>query len=863
MEQLVGMGFSEQQAEKALGAAGNVDGAISFIMANAEAPPEFWEPTRGEAAAGSEASGAAAAEEEEPAPPVVSAAAIEAELPGVLGELRAVVDVAGEAMKDPAFVAELVSGADGADVDRVVQTITGLPAPQRTEAPGAPPIPEAVAEKAVDYLVSALDKRWGEYVGPLSAREVALVAADARRMARRGSVADPQELAAKCAALTALAAGDSPLTLSACLATEEGTALAREIMLLDSAAVPSAKLPAQPGAGPEPKPEPASSEPEQPRSGDKPKTKRGARRPAPETQGALEFELPPECQDVGGGEVVCSMEQTSVSVAFCVAEFGSCRASLSNQAVVQTVPALADGDMTNSDALHGQIAVCTRGSVPFVEKARRVQESGAVALVVVNAGGENEPEPDLLFGMGGAGDEEAPITIPVVGVGAADGERLLSAGVVSLRFDLNPHELVVLNEHFTVDEYDGGQESPETAIANVLVPKLKPFHCSKTGVGHTLTLKCDDENVVVTHVVVHAAAMCTAPLRHGELWVTSAAFSSPRPDHAAAITRIPFECPKDTMEFAYTLPQPVGGAVTIGLKLIDTWHDEQPNVDLGMVAIVGHKDGSETAEALSAAAGADEGLGPVPRTLRVTNLVRVVQHKKWMPLESDRDILTGYLHKIGFPKTYCFHDVLGFEDWAFEMVPGPVLALVLLFPVTKETEAARKAEAEAIEKDGQTLPQDPPLLHIRQNIGNACGTIGLLHAACHTVLCSQLAGDTGSAVPPESWLGKFVAKARGLDAEKAGDVLEDDVEIEEAHAAAEAASHDAAARTQNVHNHFTAIVYRCVRGFFASFAAFVSIFFSALTKCIANVAPQYHCCGCCDGYCSYDDFHHLDPPCMQ
>jgi len=144
------------------------------------------------------------------------------------------------------------------------------------------------------------------------------------------------------------------------------------------------------------------------------------------------------------------------------------------------------------------------------------------------------------------------------------------------------------------------------------------------------------------------------------------------------------------------------------------------------------------------------------------------------------------------------------------MVPGPALALVLLFPVTKETEAARKAEEEAIEKDGQAVPRSPPLLHIRQNIGNACGTIGLLHAACHTVLGNQLAdGEGTAAVAPESWLGKFVSKAKGLDAEAAGDVLEDDVEIEDAHAAAEAASHDAAARSQNVRNHFTAIVHRC------------------------------------------------------
>jgi ubiquitin carboxyl-terminal hydrolase L3 len=795
MDQLLGMGFSEEQCKKALAEAGNVDGAVSYIFANADKPPEFWAESAAPAAA--EAAAVAPTHTEARAPAGATAATIQGELPGVLGDLRPVAAVATEALQDPGFVAELMGEAPGVDVDRVVHTITGMPSPKRFA--GAGPTPEAIAEKAVEYFVSALDKRWGEYVGALNAREVALVAADARRMARRGSVTDRGALEAKSAALAALTSGDSPQTLKMSLSTDEGAALAREIILLEGGALPSVGAP--------PLPEPELAAPADP----KPKSKKGKHRPEPESQGVLEIEIEGECTD---GE--CALGST-VAIPFCVAEFGASRAALSSQALVQTDPPLADSDLANADALSGQIAVCTRGAVPFIEKARRAQASGAVALLVLNAGGESEPEPDLLFGFGGAGDAEEPITIPVVGVGAADGERLLAAGVASLRFDWNPHSLELLHDAFTVANYDGGQESEETAVANVLVPKLKPFHCSKPGVGHTLTLKCDDEKVTVTHIVIHAAAMCTAPLRHGELSVTSAAFSSsPRPGGAEALARIPFECPKDTMQFVYTLPQPVGGGVSIDLKMVDTWNDEQPNVDIAMVAIVGHKDGTETAEALStAAAAAAEGAAAggglaVPRNLKVTNLLRFVQRKKWMPLESDRDILTGYLHKIGFPQSYCFHDVLAFEDWAVDMVPGPALALVLLFPVTKETEAARKAEEEAIEKDGQAVPQSPPLLHIRQNIGNACGTIGLLHAACHTVLGNQLAdGEGTAAVAPESWLGKFVSKAKGLDAEAAGDVLEDDVEIEDAHAAAEAASHDAAARSQNVRNHFTAIVHRC------------------------------------------------------
>jgi hypothetical protein len=60
----------------------------------------------------------------------------------------------------------------------------------------------------------------------------------------------------------------------------------------------------------------------------------------------------------------------------------------------------------------------------------------------------------------------------------------------------------------------GGQESEASAVANVLVPALKPFHCSGPGVGHTLKLRCT-KACHVSHVVLYGAAGCTEPLRAG------------------------------------------------------------------------------------------------------------------------------------------------------------------------------------------------------------------------------------------------------------------------------------------------------------------------------------------------------------
>ena len=44
--------------------------------------------------------------------------------------------------------------------------------------------------------------------------------------------------------------------------------------------------------------------------------------------------------------------------------------------------------------------------------------------------------------------------------------------------------------------------------------------------------------------------------------------------------------------------------------------------------------------------------------------------------------LVQYLEKLGFPTAmFRFHDVMSTEEWALEMIPQPVLAVVMLFPI--------------------------------------------------------------------------------------------------------------------------------------------------------------------------------------
>lgn len=96
-------------------------------------------------------------------------------------------------------------------------------------------------------------------------------------------------------------------------------------------------------------------------------------------------------------------------------------------------PATTDAcsTLSNASALAGRVALVDRGTCLFTDKARRVQDAGAVALVVAN----NVADTSALLMAG----NDPSITIPVVSVTQADGATLranLAAGAaVSLRLD--------------------------------------------------------------------------------------------------------------------------------------------------------------------------------------------------------------------------------------------------------------------------------------------------------------------------------------------------------------------------------------------------------------------------------------------
>jgi len=95
----------------------------------------------------------------------------------------------------------------------------------------------------------------------------------------------------------------------------------------------------------------------------------------------------------------------------------------------------------------------------------------------------------------------------------------------------------------------------------------------------------------------------------------------------------------------------------------------------------------------------------------------------WLPLESNPSLLNDFNKQMGVGEGFAWGDVYGLDDEMLGWVPQPVLAIVLLFPTTKNSTAFKKEQREKIEKDGQTLSSKLFYLTQLDGFGNACGEL--------------------------------------------------------------------------------------------------------------------------------------------
>lgn len=159
---------------------------------------------------------------------------------------------------------------------------------------------------------------------------------------------------------------------------------------------------------------------------------------------------------------------------------------------------------------------------------------------------------------------------------------------------------------------------------------------------------------------------------------------------------------------------------------------------------------------------------------RFTNMSSEPKKKqRWFGLESNPALMNHYLRQMGFSTDlYELVDVFSTESWALDMIPQPVAAVVMLYPLTDQ-QVSKETDTNVV--DPQSVPG---VWFIKQRIGNACGTIGLLHAVMNVP-------EGLRTFQSGSWLQEFAADCPPmLDPVAKAERLESDETIATLHDAA-------------------------------------------------------------------------------
>jgi ubiquitin carboxyl-terminal hydrolase L3 len=181
------------------------------------------------------------------------------------------------------------------------------------------------------------------------------------------------------------------------------------------------------------------------------------------------------------------------------------------------------------------------------------------------------------------------------------------------------------------------------------------------------------------------------------------------------------------------------------------------------------------------------------------NIMPYEKSSKWFPLESNPQLLNQYIERLGFDTAhYQLIDIFSTEEWALNMIPRPVAAVILLYPLTDVQNEHAKTE--------ETSSNIKGLWFIKQRISNACGTIGVLHALLNAPeLLRQVC------IRPNSWLASFSADCPGsLTPTEKAERLERDSTICTLHDEAtsdESNQTDRGSLEDQLNTHFVALVH--------------------------------------------------------
>lgn len=173
--------------------------------------------------------------------------------------------------------------------------------------------------------------------------------------------------------------------------------------------------------------------------------------------------------------------------------------------------------------------------------------------------------------------------------------------------------------------------------------------------------------------------------------------------------------------------------------------------------------------------------------------------KRWIPLEANPDVMNQFMWGLGVAEgDVQFCDVYGLDDELLAMVPQPVLAVIFLYPLTSKDEKVEEYDASATSTAGGK--DSSKVYFTKQTVGNACGTIGVIHAIGNAASNIKLVEG--------SYFDRFYKQTAGMDPVQRAAFLEEDDEMEGAHSiAASAGDTDV---NVDVNEHF--VCFSCVDG---------------------------------------------------
>jgi ubiquitin carboxyl-terminal hydrolase L3 len=167
--------------------------------------------------------------------------------------------------------------------------------------------------------------------------------------------------------------------------------------------------------------------------------------------------------------------------------------------------------------------------------------------------------------------------------------------------------------------------------------------------------------------------------------------------------------------------------------------------------------------------------------------------------ENNPDVMNELAARLGLSSELQFYDVYSLDELELLAdIPRPVLALLVIIPLTPAWDRNRKAE-DADKEPYTGFGSDEPVIWFKQTIGHACGSIGVLHSAIN--------GPAVDFIKPDSDLAEIRNLAIPLDMTKRAEMLYNSEPFELAHKSVEQAGDSTADLTgEREGGHFVSFV---------------------------------------------------------